>query len=420
MAHPRPAADPTRKAAFASGIFYLITFAASIPAALMLAPILTDPAYILSPGADSQVMLACLLDLVNALAAIGSAVAVFSVLRHYQEGLALGFVTTRMFEAATIVVGIVCLLAVVSMRQAGPVAGADAGSLVAVGQGLVNVRDWTFIIGPSLMPGFNALMFATVLYRFRLVPRFIPALGLIGAPLLITSAAGVMLGLHELGSGYSVIATAPIFVWELSVGLWMTFKGFNRPTAAPASEGTEAGGAGARRWPAISMPAVPGRNLIRRPASHRLWLVPGLAVGISAGVASEQHALGIVPVLAFGILPHLPAALGVRWPLGRSRIPARAVPLFNLLHQPLVPLALIGIGLTGLVGPIGLVAGLAWLGHIIVDLGMGDGRRDSDGRRRESGLASVIPPFAAGLVRRAMRSAAQPASTSVQPGIVAV
>ena len=234
----RPAADPTRKAAFAAGLFYLITFASSIPAYLLLEPILTDPTYITGPGADSQVMPACLLDLINALTAVGSAVAVFSVIKRQHEGMALGFVTTRMFEAATIVVGIVSLLAVVSIRQAGPGAGADDAALIAVGQGLVGVRDWTFIIGPGLMPGFNALMFATVLYRSRLVPRLIPALGLVGGPLLITSAIGMILGLHELGSTYSAIATMPIFFWELSVGLWMTIKGFNRnaPIIAAASD----------------------------------------------------------------------------------------------------------------------------------------------------------------------------------------
>ena len=224
----RPPADPTRRAAFTSGLFYLITFASSIPAALLLAPILTDPGYIVGPGRDGQILLACLLDLVNAFTALGSAVAVFSILKRQHESLALGFVTTRLLEAAVIIPGIVALLAVVSIRQAGPAAGVDEGALIAVGQGMVGFRDWTFILGPSLLPGFNALMFATVLYRARLVPRWIPTLGLIGGPLMIASIAGVVLGLHELGSVYSGIALVPIFVWELSVGLWMTFKGFNR------------------------------------------------------------------------------------------------------------------------------------------------------------------------------------------------
>jgi hypothetical protein len=255
------AADPTRKSAFASGILYLVTFASSIPAFLLLQPILADPAYIVGPGADRQIAVACLLDLVNALAAIGSAVAVFSVIRRQHEGLALGFVTTRMFEAATIVVGIVSLLAVVSMRQAGPATGTDDAALIAVGQGLVGVRDWTFVIGPGLMPGLNALMFATVLYRARLVPRWIPALGLIGAPLLITSAIGMILGVNDAGTPYAAIATAPIFVWELSVGLWMTFKGFNRNAPILASRSTDelgraGGGSATASGPAAVAPVA--------------------------------------------------------------------------------------------------------------------------------------------------------------------
>jgi Domain of unknown function (DUF4386) len=155
--------------------------------------------------------------------------------------------TTRASRSASsrhgssiILPGICALLAVVSIRQAGPAAGTDSASLVALGQGLVGFRNWTFILGPSLIPGFNALLFATVLYRTRLVPRWIPTLGLIGGPLLISSVAGVVLGLHQLGSAYSAIATAPIFVWELSVGLWMTFKGFNRNATMLADTETPA------------------------------------------------------------------------------------------------------------------------------------------------------------------------------------
>jgi hypothetical protein len=163
---------------------------------------------------------------VNALACIGTAVAMFSVVRLEHEGLALGFVTTRMFEAAVIVIGVVSLLAVVTLRN--PTAtGAQAESLVTVGAALVAVRDWTFLIGPGIVPGLNALLLGTLLYRSRLVPRWIPLLGLVGAPLLITAAVGRMFGINDETSVWSAIGLLPIFVWELSVGLWMTFKGFD-------------------------------------------------------------------------------------------------------------------------------------------------------------------------------------------------
>jgi hypothetical protein len=171
------------------------------------------------------VSLAAALELVNALACIGTAVAAFSIVKRQHEGLALGFVVTRMFEAAVIAVGVVCILSVVTLRQAAAGSG-DAATLVPVGQALVAVRDWTIVIGPG-MAGFNALMFGTLLYRSRLVPRAIPALGIVGAPVIISWVFGTMLGVTGPGTAWHTIAVAPFFFWELAVGLWMTFKGFN-------------------------------------------------------------------------------------------------------------------------------------------------------------------------------------------------
>jgi hypothetical protein len=217
--------DSTRKTALVGGAFYVITFAASIPALLLLAPVLDNPDYIVSAGSDASVLWGCFLDLVTALAGIGSAVALFSVVKRQHEGFALGFVTSRIVEAVFIVIGVVSLLAVVTLRQAGP-AGTDTASLVTAGQALVAARDWTFLLGPTLMAGVNALLLGTLMYRSRLVPRIIPTLGLIGAPLLLTSTIATMFGINHLGSAWSTIAVAPIFVWELSLGIYLVVKGF--------------------------------------------------------------------------------------------------------------------------------------------------------------------------------------------------
>ena len=217
--------DPTRKTALVAGILYLITFIASIPAVFLQAPVLNNANYIVSAGADAQVIFGASLDLVNALAAVGTAVALFWVVKRQNESFALGFVITRMFEAATIVIGVVCILAVVTLRQTSA-AGANAATLVTVGQALVAVRNWTFTIGPSLMPALNALLLGTLMYRSRLVPRVLPAAGLIGAPLQISSVILMLFGISI--TIFQGIAVAPIFFWELSLGLWMAIKGFNR------------------------------------------------------------------------------------------------------------------------------------------------------------------------------------------------
>lgn len=220
--------DKLRKTALVAGWFYLITFLASIPAVALLDPVLNDPSYVVSAtGADTRVVLGCVLDLVNALACIGTAVALFPVVRRQEEGVALGFVTSRMFEAAVIVIGVVSLLAVTTLRQ--DLAGrptTDTRSLAIVGQALVDVRDWTFTIGPSLMPGINALLLGYLLYRSGLVPRLIPTVGLVGAPLLIASALVTIFHSNQPVTVLAVVATIPIFLWELSLGLWLVVKGF--------------------------------------------------------------------------------------------------------------------------------------------------------------------------------------------------
>ncbi len=137
-----------------------------------------------------------------------------------------------MFEAAIIVIGVVSLLAVVTLRKAGA-AGSDAASLVTAGRALVAIRDGTFLLGPGVIPGLNAVLLGYLMYRSRLVPRVIPALGLIGAPLFLVSASASILGFNEQVSVLSGIAVVPIALWELSLGLWLTFMGF-RPSAVAA------------------------------------------------------------------------------------------------------------------------------------------------------------------------------------------
>jgi ABC-type phosphate/phosphonate transport system permease subunit len=56
------------------------------------------------------------------------------------------------------------------------------------------MRQWTFLLGPGLIPRINAPFLGYVMYRSRLVPRLIPAIGLVGAPLILASATGTIFG----------------------------------------------------------------------------------------------------------------------------------------------------------------------------------------------------------------------------------
>ncbi|WP_369135657.1 DUF4386 domain-containing protein [Modestobacter sp. I12A-02662] len=223
--------DPMRRTAFWAGVFYLLTFAASIPALVLRSPVLSDPEWVLGSGPVTAVLMSGLLDVVTALTGIATAVVLYRVLRRYSEGAALGFVTTRVIEGATIMVGVIALCAVVTLRQ--EAAGADAAALVVAGQSLVAVHDWTFVFGPGFMPAFNALLLGSVLYRSGLVPRVLPLIGLVGAPLLLASSTATVFGLWEQVSPLAMGLALPIATWELSLGVWLVVKGFSA-TAVPA------------------------------------------------------------------------------------------------------------------------------------------------------------------------------------------
>ena len=215
--------DSLRKTALIGGGLYLITFISSIPAWFLLAPVLDNPDYIIGSGSDTQVLVGCFLDLINAFACVGTAVALYPVVKRQNGSAALGFVTSRVMESAIIDIGVVSLLTVVALRQdlAGT-AGADAASLVTTGQSLVATRDWTFLLGPDLMAGINALLLGTLMYRSRLVPRVIPLMGLIGGPLLIAASVAIFFGASSL----LLIAAIPVALWEFSLGVYLVVKGF--------------------------------------------------------------------------------------------------------------------------------------------------------------------------------------------------
>ena len=159
--------NSTRKTALVAGVFYLITFI-SIPTLALYGPVKNHRDYILSSGADTGVLVGGFLEVIVALAGIGTAVTLYPVVKRQNEGVALGFVAARVLEAAMIFTGVVSLLSLVTLRQdLGGAAGADAASLVTTGASLVATYNWTFLLGQTLMPGINALLLGTLMYRSR-------------------------------------------------------------------------------------------------------------------------------------------------------------------------------------------------------------------------------------------------------------
>jgi hypothetical protein len=193
--------SPLRRTALVAGVLYLLTFV-SIPTLALYGPV-RDPNYIVGPGPDTPVIFAGVLEIIVALACIGTAVVLYPVVKRQNEAAALGFVGVRVLEASTIFLCVVSLLSVVTLRQAG-----------------------VFLLGQGFLPGAQQQGVHGLLYQSRLVPRVLPVIGFIGAALLVVSVAATLFDLWGQLSAASALLTLPIAVWEFSLGVYLIVKGF--------------------------------------------------------------------------------------------------------------------------------------------------------------------------------------------------
>jgi hypothetical protein len=214
----------TRRTALVAGIFYLLTFV-SIPSLVLYGPA-READFLTGAGSDTGLLMAAFLEVIVALAGIGTAVTLYPIVKRQNEAMALGFVASRTLEAAMILVGVGSMLSLVTLRQ-GAATGADAAALVSASH--VATYDWAFTLGQSLAPGLNAILLGTLLYQSRLVPRALPLMGLIGAPLHLTAVALTMFGVIDRAGAVAFVAVLLIAAWEFSLGVYLVVKGF-RPS----------------------------------------------------------------------------------------------------------------------------------------------------------------------------------------------
>src|SRR5213080_1385562 len=179
--------SPRRKTALVAGVLYLLTFV-SIPTLFLYGPV-KSANYIVGPGPDTAVIVGGILEMIVALAGIGTAVALYPVVKRQNEGVALGFVGTRTLEGGAILAGAACVLSLVTLQQAG--AGTNE---LATGHALITMYDRIFLLSQSFIPAVNALLIGSLLYQSRLVPRWLPLLGFTGMTLLVAGDGAVLFG----------------------------------------------------------------------------------------------------------------------------------------------------------------------------------------------------------------------------------
>ncbi len=232
---PTPAEN---RAARWAGWLMAITFITSIPALLLYHPILHDHNYILGAGHDTRIEFAAVLEVFLMISGIGVAVVMFPILRRESERLALGYVASRIVEATMVGVGIISLLAILTLRSdlAGSV-GANGGSLQITGRSLVAIHEWTFVFGPGFCVGVSDILLGYLMYTTALMPPRLALFGLLGGPLIFAAKIAVVFGAFGINSSAAGIFSIPVIIFEASFAIYLIVKGFK---ASPVLSGEPA------------------------------------------------------------------------------------------------------------------------------------------------------------------------------------
>ncbi len=223
-----------RKTAIIVGILFLLTEITSITGLLLYHPILNDPNYIIkNPVNEAQVLWGAFCEVMLVFVNIGTAITLFPVLKKYNESMALGAVCFRVLEAIIIIIGIISLLAIVTLnheflKEINP----NTSFYLIAGKLLLTIHNWTFLFGPNLVLGPSTFFTAYLLYKSKLISPVIAILGMIGGPLISASSLLVMFGVFLQISVWGAVLALPVFGYEVSLAIWLLVKGFNSPIIA--------------------------------------------------------------------------------------------------------------------------------------------------------------------------------------------
>ena len=208
-----------RKTSLVAGLLYLLTFV-SIPTLALYGDV-KSANYIVGSGPDTPAIIGGILEIIIALAGIGTAVVLYPVLRKQNESAALGLVAARILESGTIFAGVAFLLSIVTLRQAG--AGADA---LASSHTLVALYDRIFLLGQSFMPAICDLLLGFLLFQSRLVPRGLSLIGIVGGPVLLIGYFAILFGIIGQHAPLTFSFAILVALFEFSLGIYLVVKGF--------------------------------------------------------------------------------------------------------------------------------------------------------------------------------------------------
>jgi hypothetical protein len=211
-----------------AGVLFITATVAGIISGVFLGPILEAPDYLAKVSAnETQWLIGVLFNFIMAVAGASIAIPMYPILKKHNEGMALGSVGFRIIEGVLFSVGVISLLALVTLSQEFVQAGAPAASYFqTLGELLVGGSTFCLVIG-GLAFSLGALMYYYLFYQSKLIPRWLSGWGLIGVTLGLVQYLITFFSASAFASSEIEILHIPIFMQEMVLAGWLIVKGFN-------------------------------------------------------------------------------------------------------------------------------------------------------------------------------------------------
>ena len=223
--------EPSRTTAIATGTLFIVATVAALAAAAV-EPARTGTDYLTGVAAHpNRLAAAALLYLIAAGTSVGIAIALYPLLTKINAALAIGSVVFRTIEAVFYTAAVVSLLSILTLGQQLATAPADNRAPIhAIADSFRSMRDHSTLAGVFAFC-LGALMYYTLFYRSRLVPRWLSGWGVAGVLLMLTASLLALFSNSPV-TGYTLLIL-PIAVQEIVLAIWLLVKGFNPSPLTP-------------------------------------------------------------------------------------------------------------------------------------------------------------------------------------------
>jgi hypothetical protein len=226
-----------RKTAAIVGALFIIATATSLATVPFLGSALEGQDFILKiTNNGNGVMMASMLMTILAISVVGIGALMFPILRKQFEGFGIAYAGIRLVEGIFIVLSSVCLLGMLSMGQDYAAGRLDQASSQSIGALLISIRDWSLMFGTLFFLSLGGLVLNYVLYKSRLVPRWLSTWGLVGGVGILIYGMMGLFGTDTNAFDIASLLAAPIAVQEMVFASWLIIKGFDEPMTAPAMD----------------------------------------------------------------------------------------------------------------------------------------------------------------------------------------